>query len=256
LATIADKQNPALGLRDLPLELRNKIHLYVVGRILTVTIPLGARNFWTLDEQDSWRKDLPIRLPSSLILNQQIRREAMQEVQHSALHIIKKITVANPGDLLVSLPPKTHFSNLSQLNVTQPQQSYNHPTASSVEAVISRCPQLEELTLRVPVAVLLGDYETYFSPLFEAENLKMLNVTCGDAPRDQAAASAGADQPDVSVAQPLERWFLRKGRKTWLWRSTHLSIDLSPDERVDGRTFNRATRGRITYVCEYDPFMR
>jgi len=203
--------------KDLPLEMRNKIYLGAIEPILDITIPLGARDFFDRRGDDSWRENLDKHLPPCLNLSHQIRNEAIEEMHHSAMQLIKKISLSNPDDLLTALPATTNLNGLYELVFARPGWDFSETFPStSIRDILWRCPQLQELSVAVPISVFSGDYESYFSHLFEHANLRRLTVNCHNAPRHpQANNQWWCD--DYTLPRPFERWFLdaceKRGRR-------------------------------------------
>ncbi|KAH3939225.1 hypothetical protein HBH98_198640 [Parastagonospora nodorum] len=246
------KRTPTTGFQRLPLEMRNKIYLDVVDPVLDITIPLGTHNFFDRCGDGSWRKNLDKRLPPCLILSRQIKNEAIEEMHHSAMQLIKKITLSDPDDLLKALPATTKLNGLHELVLTGPRWDFKEPFPSnSIRDILLRCPHLQELTITIPVSVFSNDYESYFGYIFEHGNLNKLTVNCHDAPQHPRANNQWWCD-DYTLPRPFERWFLDECEKRR--RGIALSVDLSPGQQSNGGEHVRKTKGNIKYMYNMDWF--
>lgn len=238
--------------KDLPLEMRNTIYLNAVDPILDITIPLGAHDFLDRRGDGSWRENLDKRLPPCLNLSHQIRNEVIDEMHHSAIQLIKKISLSNPDDLLKALPATAKLDGLHELVFTRPGWDFKEAFPStSIRDILSRCLHVRELTVAVPVSVFSDDYESYFSHLFQYANLRKLTVHCHNAPQHPQANNQWWCC-DYTLPRPFERWFLDECEKRG--REIVLSIDLSPGQLSSGSEHYRKTEGTVTFIYNMDWF--
>jgi hypothetical protein len=260
LKTRCDSKMPAVGFQKLPLELRNEIYFHIIRDVVSITIPSRTPNFL---DPDYRRQHLHKLLPSCLNLCRQIRDEAIKEMQLTTMHIITKITARNPDDLLKALPATTRLSGVRQLVFTSDQMSYTQPHGSascSVRDAVSRCPQLSELVLQIPVEALfdnpefsrIGDkHKLFFGPIQEHYNLPELFVSVVHYRRDVATRLGPTDSPDVRVTEPIAKVLgcidtLREPRFSW-------SIDLSKGQQTNRPLLSRRRSVCVTHVSHFDP---
>jgi hypothetical protein len=209
-----------IGLQDLPLELRRKIYYYTFDEIDSLEIPPRAGLFWV--------SRLRRYLQPCLKLNHQIREEAIEELQHCAISLIDKLTLDAPEDLLAVIPSTTQLSTVRQIFLDKPQDSYMEPaphSSYSIHDLVSRCPQLEVLTISLRASGFVDENVTglFLSNIFAHRNLLKLRINCNDI----IAQFKG--EPDLRVVKPFERHFLQEGREKS--RPIDLDVNLSPYAR-------------------------
>jgi hypothetical protein len=206
-----------IGFQDLPLELRRKIYYFTFDEIDSLEIPPRAGLFWV--------SRLRRYLQPCLKLNHQIREEAIKELQHCAISLVNKLTLDAPEDLLAAIPSTTQLSTVRHLILDKPQDSYIEPaphSSYSIHDLVSRCPQLEEVTISLRASGFVGENvtELFVNNIFAHRNLFKLHINCNDV------ITQFKGEPDLRVVKPFEQRFLQEGREKS--RPIELDVNLSP----------------------------
>lgn len=229
-------RNRSTGMRKLPLELRNEIYNHIIGGCSALVIPK--------DFEGSVLSFLSRRLPHCLILNHQTYEEAAKAYLFRTLWLMETVSVPGPDFLLLEIPSSITFKGIRYLEFTQPQgQSAIDKSAEpappsksplDVKEVLSRSPELRELTMSVTAGILFAadkepgelrlrtmedmDELFKFTQILEHNGLQKVQLICNDA--NPHARLVDQFYQDIFV--PFTKWFMQQAHN----RGRNISFNL------------------------------